>query len=411
MKKIFFLHNTIQTYRWGSHEFIPRLQGRPSPSPDPEAELWMGAHPNAPSYIISETEKLSLEKYIQQNPETILGKETARKFHNTLPFLFKVLAAEKPLSIQAHPDKTQAEQGYERENKEGIPLDARHRIYKDRNHKPEIICALTPFTALNGFMPYDKIINSLEQVKSASLKPFLSFLKQNRNESGLRYFFKQVMTCDPDRKNTIIEDIINVAETRKNDHPRNKWILSLNREYPGDIGIICMFLLHFITLIPGEAMFLPACQFHSYIHGAGIELMANSDNVLRGGLTPKHIDIPELLKIIRFTPSEIRSIQPGTNNRHEKIYTTPAEEFLLVSISLDRDTLYTSPEKRTVEILLCTGGKIVITIFPDGEPALMKKGTSVFIPASVDHYTLKGPGSIYKATVPASVIQAGYMKQ
>lgn len=400
MKKIFTLHNTVQTYNWGSRKFISQLLGNTSPSGRPEAELWMGAHPNAPSFFISGKKRISLLDYINKNPDTVLGKETAGKFNNKLPFLFKVLAADKPLSIQAHPNKSQADQGFQRENNMGIPVNARNRLYKDNNHKPEIICALTPFTALNGFMPIDKIVGLLEPVKSKPLNSFLTHLKQNRNESGLMNFFKSVMTCDLNRKNRIVKDIFQFTETRGNDDPRNKWIISLNREYPGDIGIISMFFLNFINLNPGEAMFLPACQFHSYINGAGIELMANSDNVLRGGLTPKHIDIPELLKIIEFKTSDVQKIRPVINKNHEKVYTTPAEEFLLISIALDPNTLYTSDKKRSVEILLCIDGEPIITEFPSGEKTTLKKGTSVLIPADLDYYTIEEPAYIFKATVP-----------
>jgi mannose-6-phosphate isomerase len=341
-------------------------------------------------------------EYIHKFPEAVLGKDIAGKFNNTLPFLFKVLAADKPLSIQAHPDKSRAEMGFQKENAMHIPLDARHRIYKDNNHKPEIICALTPFTALNGFMPVNTIIELLKPIQSKSLDPFISHLKQKKDESGLKHFFTSVMTCDTAIKNSIIQDILRYAETQKSDDPRNKWIVSLSREYPGDIGIICMFLLNFIILKPGEAMFLPACQFHSYIHGAGIELMANSDNVLRGGLTPKHIDIPELLNIIKFMPVDVNVLRPLMNKNHEKIYRTPAEEFLLSSITLDGDALYTSAKKRSVEILLCIDGEPVITGFPAGEKTGIKKGTSVLIPADLAYYTIKGPAYIFKAGVPVS---------
>ncbi|MBN2535249.1 MAG: mannose-6-phosphate isomerase, class I [Spirochaetales bacterium] len=401
-RKILVLHNTIQTYNWGSKEYISRLLGRASPSPGPEAELWMGAHPNAPSLITSDSRRISLLEYINKNPVKVLGKETAMKFNNALPFLFKVLAADRPLSIQAHPDKSRAVSGFQKENARGVPLDARNRIYKDKNHKPEIICALTPFTALNGFMSIDKIIELLESIKSTSLDPFLIHLKQNRNESGLKLFFKSIMTCDVQQKDRIISDILHFAETQGNDDPRDKWILSLHREYPGDIGIICMFLLNFIVLQPGEAMFLPDCQFHSYIHGAGIELMANSDNVLRGGLTPKHIDIPELVEIINFAESDIQIIRPGKNRNHEKIYVTPAEEFLLTGITLERDTLYTSAKNRSVEIVLCIEGDSIITGYPDGETLGLKKGISVFIPASLDYYTIRGKAHIFRASVPLS---------
>ena len=400
MKKIIKLHNTIQKYDWGSKEYISRLLKGYTPSPGPEAELWMGAHPKAPSFLYSGQHRISLSDYINKNPIAVLGSYTATKFSYTLPFLFKVLAADKPLSIQAHPNKIQAEEGFKKENRMKIPLTALHRVYKDNNHKPEIICALTPFTALNGFRPIHELIESLTSVKSKTLDSIVDHLKQNKNEIGLKHFFHSIMTCREFEKKQIIKDILCYAKTRTENDLREKWIMFLNHEYPEDIGIISMFLLNFVRLNPGEAMFLPACQFHSYLHGAGIELMANSDNVLRGGLTPKYIDIPELLKIIDFSESNIKVIRPEINWNHEKIYTTPSEEFLLSSITLGHNDVFISEKKRSVEILLCIEGNAYITEFPTQEKSICKKGTSILIPADLHSYEIGGPAYLFKATVP-----------
>jgi mannose-6-phosphate isomerase len=400
MKKIALLHNTIQEYAWGSKKVIPMLLNKHVPSQNPEAELWMGAHPRSPSQIIDNGNPLSLITYIDSAPEEILGPYVAKKFSRKLPFLFKVLSAEKPLSIQAHPDLIQARQGFMRENEKGIPIDAPQRVYRDNNHKPEIICALTPFWALNGFRQIDEIINELYKSGCPHLLTRLDIFSHNPGTPGLREFFHSIMTMKEDERRKTIDALLSFAENHTGDNPSYKWIIALNKEYPNDIGIISVLLLNLVRLKPQEAMFLPPRQFHSYLNGVGIELMANSDNVLRGGLTQKHIDIPELLSIIDFKESPVSILRPHINANHEKIYSTPAEEFILSSISLTSGQTYKSSEKRSIEIMICIEGDAFIQEHGGNETLDIKRGTSVVIPACVQQYIIRGNANLYKAAVP-----------
>ena len=238
MRKIGLLKNTIQEYAWGSRAAISELLGQSVPSEKPQAELWMGAHPKAPSQVLSDGLWRSLQEVIQENPEETLGKKVAARFSNGLPFLFKVLAAAKPLSIQAHPNKEQAEQGFARENELGIPLDAPHRNYRDDNHKPEIICALTPFWALNGFRRIDETLSLLEKARIPDLAEIVSFLQSHSNRDGLKKFFDYLMTTDSGKQGKIVEQAVNFAEKRPPKEPVWMWMIKLNEEYPGDIGVL-----------------------------------------------------------------------------------------------------------------------------------------------------------------------------
>ena len=400
MKKIGVLKNTIQEYAWGSRAAIPELLGQLVPADKPQAELWMGAHPKAPSQVLSDGSWRSLPEVIQENPEETLGQKIAARFSNKLPFLFKVLAAAKPLSIQAHPNKEQAGQGFARENELGIPLDAPHRNYRDDNHKPEIICALTPFWALNGFRRIDDTLSLLEEARIPDLEEIVSFLRGHSNRDGLKKFFNHLMTTDSGKQDKIVEQAVNSAEKRTPDEPVWTWMIKLNDEYPGDIGVLSPLFLNLVCLEPQQAMYLPAGELHGYLEGVGIELMANSDNVLRGGLTPKHIDVEELLAVLHFTDGDLNILSPKNLTSGEAIYSTEAEEFVLSMIRIREAAPFNSPRDRSVEIMMCTEGEVNVTDLSDGETTLLTKGTSILVPAAVAQYSIEGDGILYKAAVP-----------
>jgi len=402
MKTIGLLKNTIQKYAWGSYTAIPDLLGGNSPAQVPQAELWMGAHPKAPSRVKCQGNWRSLPELIAENPEAILGKTVARKFDNSLPYLFKVLAAAKPLSIQAHPSRTQALKGFERENELGIPFDAYNRNYKDDNHKPECICALTPFWALNGFRKISEILSLIEKVCPQGLENEIKALRIKPNSQGLKDFFQILMTMNQQWQNQVIDEALLHAKKYSEDNQIYKWMISLHHEYPSDIGIFSPILLNLICLEPGQAMFLQAGELHAYLDGAGIELMANSDNVLRGGLTPKHVDVPELLNVLNFEEREISVLSQEAISDSEGIYSSQAEEFILSVIQVKKDVSYTSPVERSVEIILCTNGKATITDIEKGDILHLNKGSSVIIPAAVETYGIDGEATFYKASVPVS---------
>ena len=400
MRKIGLLKNTIQEYAWGSRAAIPELLGQSVPADKPQAELWMGAHPKAPSQVFADGLWRSLPEVIQASPEETLGQKVAARFSNKLPFLFKVLAAAKPLSIQAHPNKEQAGQGFARENELGIPLDAGHRNYRDDNHKPEIICALTPFWALNGFRRIEEILSLLEEAEIPDLAEIVSLLRSHSNRDGLKKFFNHLMTTDSGKKGKIVEQAVNSAEKRTPKEPVWMWMIRLNEEYPGDIGVLSPLFLNLVRLEPQQAMYLPAGELHGYLEGVGIELMANSDNVLRGGLTPKHIDVQELLAVLNFTDGDLNILSPKNSTSGEAIYSTEAEEFVLSVIRINKTAPFSSPRDRSVEMIMCTEGEVSVTDLSDGETTRLTRGVSIIVPAAVEQYRIDGEATLYKATVP-----------
>jgi mannose-6-phosphate isomerase len=343
-----------------------------------------------------------LPELIEKNPEDILGKRVAEKFKSKLPYLFKVLAAAKPLSIQAHPSLAQAKEGFEKENELGIPLNAFSRNYKDDNHKPECICALTPLWALNGFRKISNILSLMDKVCPDSLRNELNDLRKHSNSQGLKFFFNAVMTMDVKRKKQVTGNAIANAQKILEDDPVFQWIINLHEEYPGDVGVLSPILLNLIRLEPGQAMFLPAGELHAYLGGVGIELMANSDNVLRGGLTPKHVDVPELLRVLNFKEREVKILLPEKRSETESVYSSQAEEFALSVIFTKESKIHTSPMNRSIEILLCTDGKATITDTGKNDKLAIAKGASIIISAAVEKYTIEGEATIYKAAVPVS---------
>ena len=401
MRKIGLLKNSIQEYAWGSRTGILGLLGQSVSADKPQAELWMGAHPKAPSQVLADGLWRSLPEVIQESPEETLGQEVAARFSNKLPFLFKVLAAAKPLSIQAHPNKEQAGQGFARENELGIPLDAPHRNYRDDNHKPEIICALTPFWALNGFRKIEETLSLLEEARIPGLVEIVSFLRNHPNRDGLKKFFNHLMTTDSGKQSKIVEQAVNYAEKRTHEEPVWTWMIKLNEEYPGDMGVLSPIFLNLIRLEPQQAMYLPAGELHGYLEGVGIELMANSDNVLRGGLTPKHIDVQELLTVLSFTDGEVNILSPENLTPGEAIYSTEAEEFVLSVIRVDNAAPFSSPRDRSVEMMMCTEGEVSVTDLSAGDITRLTRGISIIVPAAVEQYSIEGDGILYKAAVPA----------
>ena len=362
-------------YAWGSRTAISSLQGRGS-SDGPEAELWMGAHPLAPSRSIARTG--SLDALIASDPERELGARTLNAFGPRLPFLLKVLAAEQPLSLQAHPTMAQAEAGFDDEEKRGIPLTAPNRNYKDRSHKPELLCALTPFHALSGFRDYEKTLQLFEQLGVEQLDPFIT--------PSLKETFRAIMNAPRD----VIPHVV-AACSRPSPHFANERALAcrLSELYPGDIGIITALLLEYVILQPGEAIFLDAGNLHAYLRGTGVEIMASSDNVLRGGLTPKHVDVPELTKTLKFDAPPVRVLHAQELDACESVYATPAKEFRLSRIDVKTPLVR---ETFGPEILLVTEGSVQV-----GEIEV-KRGSSVFVPASTGRYSLGGDGVAFRAT-------------
>ncbi|MCD6298406.1 MAG: mannose-6-phosphate isomerase, class I, partial [Deltaproteobacteria bacterium] len=356
MNKICILKNPVQEYAWGSKTAIQELLGKPVPSEKPMAEIWMGAHTKAPSKLLIEGKWRPLDEVIEGSPESILGKRVAEKYANKLPFLFKVLAVSSPLSVQVHPDLEQAREGFARENRLGIPLDSPNRDYRDDNHKPELLLAVTYFTGLKGFRRIEEILGLMERIAPSGLAFELNQLRKEPEASGLKSFFKTLMTMDKSLQKKVLVEAVSLAEKRADQDPAFHWMVKLNREYPGDIGVFSPVLLNFVELRPGDALYLEAGELHSYLNGLAMELMANSDNVLRGGLTPKYTDVPELLKLVDFKTGPVRPVKPEGSGTCESVYHTPAREFMLSVISVNKGKTFESPRDRSVEILICMEG-------------------------------------------------------
>ena len=400
MEKIGFLKNTVQEYAWGSTIAIADLLGLKNPENKPQAELWMGAHWKAPSLVQHNGQWVPLTDLIRKNPKAILGDKVAQDFNDQLPYLFKVLAAAKPLSIQAHPDLQQAREGFLRENSQKIPQDAAERNYLDDNHKPECICALTRFWALSRFRKIPGILHYLKKLNLRQLRDECTEFGRQPTTSGLKRFYTTLMSLDPDRQKEVVNGALRSARRYTDSDPVFKWILKLAADYPNDIGAISPIFLNLICLEPGQAIYLDAGELHAYLQGLGIELMANSDNVLRGGLTSKHVDVPELLRVLKFKGNDIRLIEPRTLTSNEFVYPCPAKEFVLSVIKLKPGALYQSPVNRSMEILICTEGTLIIADLGNQIETQLKKGASAVIPAAVKHYAIRGQGICYKAAVP-----------
>ena len=397
--QIYRLENVIQPYAWGSKTAIADLLGQPSPAEEPQAELWMGTHPKGPSMVVADNDRIPLQHLIDQQPDDILGHDVASRFGNALPYLFKVLAAARPLSIQAHPSKCQAVDGFSKENREGKAVDAPDRNYRDDNHKPEIICALTPFWGLNGFRPTAVAADLLSPVCPQLLEGALQDLKNGQGE-GLKGFFKAMMTLSVDKRLAAAQEVLDKANPWAETSPVYRWMVDLAGAYPADMGILSPALLNLICLEPGQAMYLPAGQLHAYLDGLGIELMANSDNVLRGGLTQKHVDVPELLKVVRFVETSVKILDAVTLGPTEFGYDCTAEEFSLSVIHSTKGQPYSSPAKRNVEMLLCTSGEGQLDDGSHGETLSVKKGDSWLVPSGLGPYSIRGDVILYKAAVP-----------
>jgi mannose-6-phosphate isomerase len=351
MPRIALLQNPIREYDWGSRTAIAELLGRPAPSAAPQAELWMGAHPSAPSAVQLDGERRSLIAWIDEYPQELLGPRVNAKFAGRLPFLMKVLAADRPLSIQAHPDAAQAREGFARENAAEIPLDAPIRCYRDASHKPELLCALTPFWALRGFCAPREIRSRVAKLAVPELAAAAECLQTPAEGDALSAWLRGLFALAPEARVRLVRAAARAAAERADDDVAFEWVARLQQLHHDDIGVLAPLFLHAVRLEPGEAMFLPARELHSYLQGVGIELMASSDNVLRGGLTTKPLAVAELLRILRFEPGLGVLLHARKDASGWETYPTPALEFELARAVLRGGPAIASAPGRSVEIL------------------------------------------------------------
>lgn len=383
------LRNTVRPYAWGSRTVISELLGRPVPAPHPEAELWMGAHPGDPSRVIGpDGVEHSLLEVIEADPIGELGADCAGRWGSRLPFLLKVLAAEQPLSIQAHPTTAQAAEGFAREEAAGIPRDAPQRNYPDPTAKPELVCALTEFHVLAGFRPLELTIALLRAIETPTLARYTELLAEQPNGDGLRALFTTWITLPQQAIDELLPDVLKAcalhAETGGRFTEECRTVVRLGDEHPRDAGVLAALLLDRITLRAGEALYLPAGNLHLYLRGAAMEILANSDNILRGGLTAKHVDVPELLRVVNFSvrPGAVLRGEPTPECADVLVYRTDAPEFELSRVE------WTESGSREVtlpvgvpRIVVCTDGAVALRTEGGGELEL-PRGASAWLSAS-----------------------------
>lgn len=396
-------------YAWGSRTAIAEFTGRPSPTMHPEAELWFGAHPGDPAVLQTEAGERSLLDALLEDPEGQLGATVCARFGETLPFLVKVLAADEPLSLQAHPSAAQADEGFERESRLGIPVSAPTRNYRDRSHKPELIVALGQFEALAGFRPAGRTVELMRALEVSELDPFVTLLAGQSDADGLRALFTTWITAPQPHLDVLVPAVIDgaiqyVCSGRKEFAAEARTVLELGERYPGDAGVLASLLLNRITLAPGEGIYLPAGNLHTYLNGVGVEVMANSDNVLRGGLTPKHVDVPELLRVLDFTPATDAVVRPRVvEDGIESVYDTPAPEFAVSVLRIEGDRIgheIDAPSRHDgPQILLCTEGST--TVHAKAGTVTLARGSAAWVSADDGPIRLdaSSPTTLFRATV------------
>ena len=384
------LRTHIQPYAWGSHSAIAALQGRP-PTALPQAELWVGAHPSAPSQVFRDGQWLNLDGVINEDPSTELGEDAAERFGERLPFLVKILAAGQPLSLQTHPDSATARAGFLRENNEGVPLNAPNRTYRDDSAKPEILIAVTPFEGLCGFRPVQQTLQLLDDLDAPDLGSYTQALRKQPDAEGIRAMVQRLLSLSEADRAPLIEQIVTQATSYSGpEGALADWLPRLAKLYPNDVGVAVTLLLNYVALSPGEALFLRAGNLHAYLSGTGVEVMGNSDNVLRAGFTGKHIDSAELLAITDFAPLPNPLFSPTVEQSRAGAVMTrfrPAvREFAVDRIELD-GTAPLSMKSDGPCIILCTVGHV---------SGLGPTEAGFSRPGSI---TLTGTGTVWRVTL------------
>ncbi|MGI9063722.1 MAG: mannose-6-phosphate isomerase, class I [Pseudonocardiaceae bacterium] len=400
------LQGAVRPYAWGSRTAIAELLGTAVPAPHPQAELWLGAHPAAPSLLEGGGTLLDA---VLADPVHQLGAWCAAQWGNRLPFLLKVLAADEALSLQAHPSAQQAAAGFAREEALGIPLGAPERNYSDPHHKPELVCALTEFAALAGFRNPARSVELLTALATGErgapgLMPYRELLAGQPDADGLRALFTTWITLPQPAIDTLLPPVLDacVALVRAGGPfaTECRTVLALAEVHPHDVGVLGAALLEHIVLAPGEALYIPAGSLHTYLRGTAVEIMANSDNVLRGGLTPKHVDVPELVRVLDFTRGELPVLRGERCGPRETSYPTPALEFRLSRLDWSAgDTLPVGLACGGPQILLCTDGDGYLTA-ADGRSLPVRRGACVWLAASDPDVTVCPGGGLqlFRAT-------------
>jgi mannose-6-phosphate isomerase len=398
------LTGTIQPYGWGSRTVIPDLLGVP-PTDKPQAELWFGAHPLAPSLAAGRP----LTELIAADPEGIIGAAPVAAFGPRLPFLVKIIAADQPLSLQAHPSRAQAEAGYEREQAAGIPRDAPNRTYRDGWPKPEVLCALLPTEALHGFRDPEETYALFEQLGVPAALDLVAQLadRSARPQDRLCRVFGRLLRLSESER-AVVQEVAAAAaavcsgETRRSGDAGQSAALrdfaatatELSTFYPSDPGVLAALLMNRVSLLRYDAIFLPPGNLHAYLRGCGVEIMANSDNVMRGGLTPKFVNVEELLKVLDFTPGFPGLITPVLEGPGVWHYPAPADEFSFWRLEVSTDPIEL-PGAGTGRIVLVTDGSVALASgTAGGDELILRRGESALVTAG-EHVRLSGDAVVF----------------
>jgi mannose-6-phosphate isomerase len=398
---IFPLQGSVQHYDWGGTQFIPGLLNIPNSKKEPYAELWMGAHPRGPAQVSLNGASISLGQLIARNPAAYLGKSVSRRFDKKLPFLLKVLDVHKMLSIQAHPAKREAETGYRQENERGIPLDAPQRIFKDDNHKPEVMVALTDFWLLHGFRPAGEIEKMLRQMKEWD-SLMIAFSRSDTSS-----LYRHIMELPQEQVDRLLHPLAvrfrpAIMEGKLTKAQPEYWAVRAFEDFTSpdghyDRGIFSIFLFNLVHLKKDEGIFQEAGIPHAYLEGVNVELMANSDNVFRGGLTRKHVDVGVLMKHLVFDPVEPVILRGHQISATERTFPTPAPDFQLSRIEAAPGTPHREVTTTTPQIFLVLEGSIRIN-----NGRRFQRGSSFFVkPGAAFHIRSEEEAVLFKATVPA----------
>lgn len=394
-----------QSYAWGSTSAIPDLLGL-EPDGRPVAEAWFGAHPSAPARLTEpagDASTTGLDAFVARDPRSALGEDVVARFGQELPYLLKLIAAAAPLSLQVHPSRARAREGYEREDAAGVPLDAPHRSYRDRNHKPELVFALTRFEAMVGFRAPRRAAELLAGLPSSLAERLHKILTGDPTPEGVRTAFEWLLAPQTRPHPDDVAELVRACRARLeagSPSPRtDRTVVRLDEQYPGDPGAVTSVLLNPVTLQPGEALFVPAGAVHAYLEGFAVELMANSDNVLRAGLTSKHVDLPELLDNVDVVAAPPIRIAPERVFTDTAVYYAPVDDFELSVTTLADAVEPVRLPGRGPRILLCLDGTVELHGEHDGTLELTA-GQSAFVPASDGLLTARGTGRVVQADVP-----------
>lgn len=393
------LSSVAQRYAWGSTTAIQRILGYPVDG-SVIAEAWFGAHPSAPATVVVDGAPTGLDALIAKDPAAALGPELTDRGVTTLPYLLKLIAAASPLSLQVHPSRATAAAAFAAEEAAGIPIGATHRSYRDANHKPELIYALTPFEALAGFRDPVAAAEIVEGLDAELAVQLAGVLRATPGATAVKAAFAHLLEPDTRPSPAAIAELVAACQDRlaagSPFWAADSTVVQLAAVYPGDPGVVTSILLNRVSLQPGEALFINSGIVHAYLEGFGVEIMASSDNVLRAGLTPKHVNVAELLRNVDYQPAPPAIVDPCTVGEATTLLRAPVDDFLLsLSDVTDKGTCLvpgTGPR-----VLLCLDGEVTISLSDSGERVSLATGQSVFVPASDGPATATGAGRVIQA--------------